>query len=144
MGKPLTVKQATLDLLRATFSEQQARARLSAQPDRPRPPALRGARRVDRASIAALWDKLRGASPVTEADERLLADPDTVEAAGTYAANIENMIGTVKVPIADGVRSSVESMPPSVWGERSRRSVIKTGILSCEAPTLLSSVSKLS
>jgi hydroxymethylglutaryl-CoA reductase (NADPH) len=89
----------TLDLLRATFTEQQARARLSPQPDRPRPPALRGARRVDRASIAALWEKLRGAGPATEAEERQLADPDTLDAAETYAANIENMIGTVKVPV---------------------------------------------
>ena len=44
----------TLDLLRATFTETQARDRLSAQPDRPTPPALRGSRSADRGSIAAL------------------------------------------------------------------------------------------
>ena len=89
----------TLDLLRATFTETQARDRLSAQPDRPTPPALRGSRSADRASIAALWEKVRGASPATAQEERLLADPDTLDCAEAYAASIENMIGSVKVPL---------------------------------------------
>ncbi len=89
----------TLDLLRATFTEDQARARLSPHPDRPRAPSLRAPRQVDRGSIATLWEKIRGAGPATAQDERMLADPDTLDAAQTYAANIENMIGTVKVPV---------------------------------------------
>jgi hydroxymethylglutaryl-CoA reductase (NADPH) len=71
----------TLDLLRATFSEAQARARLSPRPDQPRAPALRGPRQVDRGSIATLWAQIRHMGPATAADERLLADPDTLDAA---------------------------------------------------------------
>jgi hydroxymethylglutaryl-CoA reductase (NADPH) len=89
----------TLDLLRAAFTETQARARLSARPGHPTPPALRGSRQVDRSSIAALWAKIRSAGPATARDERLLADPDTLDAAQAYSASIENMIGTVKVPL---------------------------------------------
>jgi hydroxymethylglutaryl-CoA reductase (NADPH) len=89
----------TLDLLRAAFTETQARARLSARPGHPTPPALRGSRQVDRSSIAALWAKIRSAGPATAQDERLLADPDTLDAAQAYSASIENMIGTVKVPL---------------------------------------------
>jgi hydroxymethylglutaryl-CoA reductase (NADPH) len=89
----------TLDLLRAAFTETQARARLSARPGHPTPPALRGSRQVDRGSIATLWAKIRSAGPATAQDERLLADPDTLDAAQAYSASIENMIGTVKVPV---------------------------------------------
>jgi hydroxymethylglutaryl-CoA reductase (NADPH) len=89
----------TLDLLRAAFTETQARARLSARPDRPTPAALRGPRQVDRGSIAALWAKIQSAGPATAQDERLLADPDTLDSAETYSANIENMVGTVKMPV---------------------------------------------
>jgi len=89
----------TLDLLRAAFTETQARERLSARPDRPTPAALRGPRHVDRGSIATLWDKIRTAGPATGADERVLADPDTLDAAEAYSASIENMVGTVKVPV---------------------------------------------
>lgn len=42
---------------------------------------------------------MRERGVTTVEDERVLADPDTLDAAETYAANIENMIGTVKVPI---------------------------------------------
>jgi hydroxymethylglutaryl-CoA reductase (NADPH) len=89
----------TLHLLRASFTETQARARLSAQPDRPRAPSLRASRHVDRVSIATLWSRIRNAGPATVEDERLLADPETLDSAEAYAANIENMIGTVKVPV---------------------------------------------
>ena len=89
----------TLDLLRASFTETQARGRLNAQPQRPRTPALRGRRIADRASISALWTRIRDAGKATPEDERVLCDPDTLDAAESYGANIENMIGTVKVPV---------------------------------------------
>ena len=89
----------TLDHLRASFTETQARGRLNAQPQRPRAPALRGGRIADRASISALWRRIRDAGKATPEDERVLCDPDTLDAAESYGANIENMIGTVKVPI---------------------------------------------
>jgi hydroxymethylglutaryl-CoA reductase (NADPH) len=88
-----------LDYLRASFTENEMRARLNGRQEHARPPTLRGARRADRASIAALWTQIKAAGPATVEDERALADPDTLDAAGAYAANIENMIGTVKLPV---------------------------------------------
>src|SRR5689334_15621388 len=88
-----------LDRLRATMTPDQARSRLSAGPTDNPAPALRGARRATRASLTSLWTQLKEAGVATAAEERALADPDTLDAAEGYAANIENMIGTVKVPV---------------------------------------------
>jgi hydroxymethylglutaryl-CoA reductase (NADPH) len=88
-----------LDHLRASFTESDLRGRLNGRREDARPPSLRGARRADRASIATLWAEMRERGTTTVEDERILADPDTLDAAEAYGANIENMIGTVKVPI---------------------------------------------
>jgi hydroxymethylglutaryl-CoA reductase (NADPH) len=88
-----------LDHLRASFTETDVRGRLNGRPEHARAQPLRGSRRADRASIAALWAQLREAGGATVEDQRLLADPDTLDAADTYAANVENMIGTVKLPV---------------------------------------------
>ncbi len=88
-----------LDRLRAAFSATEARERLNARPHQPRAPVLRGARVSDRTSIGSLWRNLQDAGAGSANDERLLADPDTLAAAESYGANIENMIGTVKVPV---------------------------------------------
>jgi hydroxymethylglutaryl-CoA reductase (NADPH) len=100
-GRPMISAQVLgmLDRLRALFSERDARERLRPKPMRQATPALRGARAADRASIAALWARLRDVGPATIEDERRLADERTLDSAETYAANIENMIGTVKVPV---------------------------------------------
>jgi hydroxymethylglutaryl-CoA reductase (NADPH) len=42
---------------------------------------------------------MREANAAFADEERVLADPDTLAAADSYVANIENMIGTVKVPL---------------------------------------------
>ena len=88
-----------LDRLRDTFNEALLRDRLAARPNQPRLCALRGARAADAGSISSLWAKMREAGIATAEDERVLADPDTVAAAESYAANIENMIGTIKMPV---------------------------------------------
>jgi hydroxymethylglutaryl-CoA reductase (NADPH) len=51
-----------------------------------------------RAKLERLWTRLVGAG-VPDAARARLADPATVENAELYAGNIENMIGTVKVPV---------------------------------------------
>lgn len=60
--------------------------------------ALRPMRKISAKSIEGYWKRLLqgGAS---EADMAELADPETVEKAEGYSANIENFIGTVKVPV---------------------------------------------
>jgi hydroxymethylglutaryl-CoA reductase (NADPH) len=88
----------TLDRLRALFTEDEVRRRLS--PKRQDcPPALRGARRAGRESVAQLWRQLRELGAAGAEHESALADEATLQAAEAYGANIENMIGTVKVPV---------------------------------------------
>jgi hydroxymethylglutaryl-CoA reductase (NADPH) len=89
----------TLEHLRATTDETDVRLRMQPQPDRPLPQRLRGNRRASRDSIAALWSRLRAVAPTDAADQSVLADPETLENADAFSANIENMIGTVKVPV---------------------------------------------
>jgi hydroxymethylglutaryl-CoA reductase (NADPH) len=85
--------------LRALFSEQEVRQRLQPASPHSAAPRLRGARMAGRESIRALWSRLCGTGPATDDDERILADEQTLASAEVYAANIENMIGTVKVPV---------------------------------------------
>lgn len=58
---------------------------------------LRPSRKANAASIARFWERLRPTA--TEADQSEIADAKTVEIAETFSANIENFIGTVKVPV---------------------------------------------
>lgn len=60
--------------------------------------ALRPRRKISERSIAAYWNRLLE-SGASKTDKDLLADPWTVETAEGYSANIENFIGTVKVPV---------------------------------------------
>ncbi|PAU78480.1 hydroxymethylglutaryl-CoA reductase [Halomonas salipaludis] len=85
--------------LRATLDEPRVRQRLTEGSGEPNRPALRSPRRVTAASIEALWQKIRAVAPAGDEQQRLLADPDTLASAECYGANIENMIGTVKVPV---------------------------------------------
>lgn len=55
---------------------------------------LRPVRRATAASIAKYWSRLRG--PASEADQQAMQDASDP---GTFSANIENYIGTVKVPV---------------------------------------------
>lgn len=61
--------------------------------------ALRPARQADPARIARFWQRILGGGTTTRADQAALADPQTVADAPRYSANIENMIGTVKLPV---------------------------------------------
>lgn len=58
---------------------------------------LRPVRQASAASVARYWARLLGtASP---ADQAALADPVTMQNPEAYSANIENFIGTVKLPV---------------------------------------------
>lgn len=59
--------------------------------------ALRPVRRATAASVARYWQRL--AATVGPADRAALADPVTMADPGRYTANIENFIGTVKLPL---------------------------------------------
>jgi hydroxymethylglutaryl-CoA reductase (NADPH) len=67
--------------------------------DAPRPRRLRTIRHATAASLASMWARLRAETPVGPEDEAALADPATVTDVGRYTSNIENMIGTIKIPV---------------------------------------------
>lgn len=88
-----------LDRLRASYTAEQARSRMSHQVDRIPERMLRSAREADAASITSLWRQLAQAGVSTQASEPALADEQTLADAEDYSANIEAMIGTIKVPV---------------------------------------------
>ncbi len=57
------------------------------------------ARKASAGSIRALWAALRAAGKGSNDAEALLADHATLASAEAYGRNIENMIGTVKLPV---------------------------------------------
>ncbi|MFD0980447.1 hydroxymethylglutaryl-CoA reductase [Tropicimonas aquimaris] len=60
---------------------------------------FRGAQSASAESIRGLWEALRGQGHAPPESEAVLADPETLANAERYSTNIENMIGTVKLPV---------------------------------------------
>ena len=58
---------------------------------------LRPVRQASASSVARYWARLTGTA--SAADQAALADPETMAAPEVYSANIENFIGTVKLPV---------------------------------------------
>ncbi|MFC4293216.1 hydroxymethylglutaryl-CoA reductase [Sphingorhabdus arenilitoris] len=50
-------------------------------------------------SVEAIWQRLQGDTQVSDADKGELADSLSISRASEYAANIENYIGTTKLPL---------------------------------------------
>jgi hydroxymethylglutaryl-CoA reductase (NADPH) len=77
----------------------EAEARLRPDPARPSSPRIRPLQAANEASVGAAWSTLLSATHATELDKALLADPQALADADQYASNIENFIGTVRVPV---------------------------------------------
>lgn len=60
--------------------------------------SLRPTRKISAQTIESYWDKLVQSGAAVDNKEEL-ADSKTIAEAETYSANIENFIGTVKVPV---------------------------------------------
>jgi hydroxymethylglutaryl-CoA reductase (NADPH) len=87
-----------LQRLRQFVTFDEARARL-APSDRPTAAPLRPVRRASAASVRALWSRLRESGGASEAAEAAIADAEALNSAEIYSRNIENFIGTIKVPV---------------------------------------------
>ena len=61
--------------------------------------AVRTVLRPSEKSIHGFWEQIGEIADVTDSDREALADGKTVANAEAYATNIENLIGTVKVPV---------------------------------------------
>jgi hydroxymethylglutaryl-CoA reductase (NADPH) len=83
--------------VRARFSQSMIEQRMLAH-DRPFQ-TLRAVREATSQSVARYWARLVQPGLATQADQDALADPATLAAAPSYSHNIENFIGTVKVPV---------------------------------------------
>lgn len=68
-------------------------------PDDTTPSSLRPVRKATPSTVARYWERLMAAGPVTSTHRDHLADPRSLTDAQTYSRNIENFIGTVKVPV---------------------------------------------
>lgn len=88
-----------LDRLRATFTVEGVRRRLSAKKSQLISQWSRRMNVADEAAIRERWATLKSQGHVAAIDEDLIADQKTVDSSSAYAHNIENMIGTVKVPV---------------------------------------------
>jgi hydroxymethylglutaryl-CoA reductase (NADPH) len=85
-----------LDRLRASVTEQDVTERLKPRKEG-LPPPLRPARNATADTIDSLWKRLGDGGLAT--GRAVIADPESVRQADAYAGNIENFIGTVKVPV---------------------------------------------
>ncbi|WP_296519303.1 hypothetical protein [Rhodoplanes sp.] len=82
--------------IRAMMSVAEAAGRLDSRPGAPTP--FRIVPRTTAGTIARLWSRLVAAG-VPPSAQAALADDATIAAAESFSANIESMIGTVKVPV---------------------------------------------
>jgi len=60
---------------------------------------LRPVRKATEASVSSYWKRLISPDTASPSDKAVLADPISIADAERYSANIENFIGTVKLPV---------------------------------------------
>lgn len=83
--------------VRARFSQSMIEQRMLAS-NRPFE-VLRPVRSATKTSVMKYWSRLIAPGFASDADRDVLADPRTLAEAEIYSRNIENFIGTVKVPV---------------------------------------------
>lgn len=86
-----------LKKLRQNFTPEQIKARLS--PKFTPLDSLRPTRKATPHSIAELWARLAASGQLAEGDKELIADEATLTQAALYETNIENFLGTIKIPV---------------------------------------------
>lgn len=87
--------QVMLTRIREKFTAEKLREQMATR-DAPFR-TLRPVRDATEKSALRYWDRLIG--PATEADRDLIADRESLATAESYSGNIENYVGTVKVPV---------------------------------------------
>lgn len=111
-----------LETLRASLTNEMAQERLSRRGAEMSP--LRPARLATARSIEGLWQRLKTDGHATDRDQAVIADSTTVETAEHYSKNIENFIGTAKVPLGvigplriNGIHANGEFFVPLATSE---------------------------
>lgn len=86
-----------LKRLRARFDADNVAPTLQAKPGGLH--RLRPARQATSKSVQRFWERILADTQASEQDRDSILDSETANALDAYTANIENMIGTVKVPV---------------------------------------------
>ena len=113
-----------LQRLRARVERENLSLRLRAPTDRPPPPRLRTRQRATARSIRDTWDQLERAGCDTNDAREVIADEAALRNAELYASNIENLIGTTRLPLGvigplrvNGTEASGDYMVPLATSE---------------------------
>jgi hydroxymethylglutaryl-CoA reductase (NADPH) len=93
----MTIPSHVIEMLKTARARYEAGANLRMLPSDAEFTTLRPVRNATLASVAKYWKRLR--LTAAQADQDALADPLTMENPGQFSANIENFIGTVKIPV---------------------------------------------
>lgn len=88
-----------LNLLRSRMADVNYAEKLSPSAQIRQLKRLRLRRQADASSVKEIWQQLQSDGKVPAPAQEILADIASVEAADTYSKNIENYIGTVKLPV---------------------------------------------
>lgn len=88
-----------IERLRASLDPEAAALRLASRPGQPASPQVRTPKRPTADSLGKIWTLLLEWTGAGAADQQQMADPLTLAQIDAYGGNIENMVGTVKVPV---------------------------------------------
>ncbi len=88
-----------LELLRTRAKETDFGALLGAKSSDDLPPRIRPRQKANRKSMLDLWQQLKTYGQATDDQQKELCDAQTLDRANAFERNIENFIGTVKVPL---------------------------------------------
>ena len=96
--RPIAVRRM-LNLMKGSETEQSYTERLLTKTSLPKVKRLRPHQTASEGSVEKIWNQLIAESSANIDDKTELADPLSLMRAKTYTANIENYIGTVKIPL---------------------------------------------
>lgn len=88
-----------LDHLKASSINPNFEMALRGESNPPVSRRLRARQNATTESVGKLWDRLKIDTPVSDEEQAELCDPKSLARSATYTANIENYIGTLKIPL---------------------------------------------
>jgi len=88
-----------LNLMQGERTEQSYGDRQDAKDNLPKVKRLRSYQTANEKNVEKIWEQLSAHTSISSDEKKELADPLSIERAETFSANIENYIGTVKVPL---------------------------------------------
>lgn len=91
--------QTILSLIKEKYSISELIKRQKPKPDELFPPSIRSGKTINRTSLENYWKILLEQTEADDNDRALIADEATLENLEVYQNNIENCIGTIKMPV---------------------------------------------